>query len=240
MPLYPTPLGTYGPHNLGHPGGTGWMRPLPRSRDGGQSLIPSNFRPSSLAWRPPLPPIPGPGMLSRFGGYTGRSAQRFWKGGPLTGLGLNAAFGAAMTIGTAMTESARWGAKTGYQEDYVGGWVEGWEKGKHKAAGMMIGDVVGMAIGSLIPGGTVIGGVVGSLVGDPIAEFFTRRGDYEKGRRASFNAAGALAKRKVQFGRGFRDSEEAYTMRQMAVQEMAGSLLNARQYLGNEAFFLHR
>jgi len=196
---------------------------------------PTPWAPSGPSWRPPLPPGP-----NAFASYAGRSAQRFWKGGPLTGLGLNAAFGAAMTIGTAMTESARWGAKTGYQEDYVGGWVEGWEKGKHKAAGMMIGDVVGMAIGSLIPGGTVIGGVVGSLVGDPIAEFFTRRGDYEKGRRASFNAAGALAKRKVQFGRGFRDSEEAYTMRQMAVQEMAGSLLNARQYLGNEAFFLHR
>jgi hypothetical protein len=192
---------------------------------------------ASEGWHYPLP-IGQRISASRLGAY----GRRFAEGGPLVGFALNAAFGGAMAVGTAMTESARWGAKTGFQEDYVGGWVHGWEKGKSKAYGMIGGDLAGMALGSLvpIPGATMIGGMIGSLIGDPIAEFFTRRGDYEKGRRASFNAAGAMAKRKVQFGRGFRDTEEAYTMRQMAVQEMAGSLLNARQYLGNEAFFLHR
>lgn len=38
----------------------------------------------------------------------------------------------------------------------------------------------------------------------------------------------------------FANSPTAYTMRQLAVQEMSGSLLNARQYLGQEANFLHQ
>jgi hypothetical protein len=40
-------------------------------------------------------------------------------------------------------------------------------------------------------------------------------------------------------GGNYRDTQVACTMRQAAVQEMSHSLLNARQYLGREAAYLH-
>lgn len=40
-------------------------------------------------------------------------------------------------------------------------------------------------------------------------------------------------------GRGYQDTEQAYTMRQAALQAINRSYLNARFYLGQEASFLH-
>ena len=42
-----------------------------------------------------------------------------------------------------------------------------------------------------------------------------------------------------QLGRGFADTQPAYTMRQAALQAINRSYLNARFYLGQEASFLH-
>lgn len=44
---------------------------------------------------------------------------------------------------------------------------------------------------------------------------------------------------RVNFG-GFRDSVPAFTMRQRALREMQGSLLNATQYMGREAQLAHQ
>jgi hypothetical protein len=184
-------------------------------------------------------------MLSR-AGWSARETRirslRGLRGGGIgIGIGLNLAFAPAIIGGSALTESARWGTKTGYQEDYIGGFVAGARQGVSSATGGLAGELIGAALGAPFgPLGVAVGQIAGNFIGAPVAAFFTRRGSYERGRRASYAAAGAISKHKVQFGRGFRDTEEAYTMRQMAVQEMAGSLLNARQYLGNEAFFLHR
>jgi hypothetical protein len=143
--------------------------------------------------------------------------------------------------GTAVSTSAEWGTKSGYKEDYVGGFVAGAYSGLGENTGMILGEQFGVMLGSpLGPVGAIIGGVAGMVGGGIAGKFFLKRYAYERGRMASLITAGGLAKRKVQFGRGFRDTEEAYTMRQLAIQEMSGSLLSARQYLGNEAAFQHR
>ena len=186
-----------------------------------------------------------PSMLSKAGWSARetriRSLRGLKAGGIGIGIGLNLAFAPAIIGGSALSEGARWGTKTGFQEDYIGGFASGLGQGGASAAGGFVGELIGAALGAPFgPLGVGVGQIAGNLIGFPLAQFFTQRRNYEKGRMASYAAAGAIAKHKVQFGRGFRDTEEAYTMRQMAVQEMAGSLLNARQYLGNEAFFLHR
>jgi len=46
--------------------------------------------------------------------------------------------------------------------------------------------------------------------------------------------------RRSSFGGDYRDTQVAVTMRQAAAREMSGSLMNARQWLGSEASFLHQ
>lgn len=46
--------------------------------------------------------------------------------------------------------------------------------------------------------------------------------------------------RRTRFGGDYRDTQTALTMRQAAVREMSGSLMNARQWLGQESSFLHQ
>ena len=45
--------------------------------------------------------------------------------------------------------------------------------------------------------------------------------------------------RRLELGGDFRDTQDLATMRMRSMQEMSGSLMNARQYLGNEAAFFH-
>ena len=42
------------------------------------------------------------------------------------------------------------------------------------------------------------------------------------------------------FGGRYNDTQQAYTMRSAAAREMSGSLMNARQWLGQEGAFLHQ
>lgn len=44
----------------------------------------------------------------------------------------------------------------------------------------------------------------------------------------------------LHMGGWYRDTQAAYTMRQQAVNDMSGSLMNARQYLGREAHLMHQ
>ena len=197
-------------------------------------------------------PNPGPGMFRDFGraftrrGYTGGEFGRrisrgvrgayFWQTAAIS-----AAVGAGTIVGTTFTKSAEWGTASGHEEDYAGGAVFGARLGFAQAIGGLGGEAIGGLLGSAFgPLGTWAGQVGGGLVGTMAVDYFFKRSAYEHGLTTSYATAGAIAKRKVQFGRGFRDTEEAYTMRQQSVMEMSGSLLNARQYLGNEAFFLHR
>ena len=46
--------------------------------------------------------------------------------------------------------------------------------------------------------------------------------------------------RRVNFGGDYRDTATAMTMRQVAAREMSASLMNARQWLGQEGAFMHQ
>ncbi len=150
----------------------------------------------------------------------------------------------ALTIAGGIMGAAQWGAPTGREEDYVGGAVFGATREFGANAASLVGATFGAAIGSILPGvGTGIGAVVGGVVGGV--------GGYMAGTALSTDPARALgmgaraivrtarATDRIQFGGSFMDTREAFTMRQMAIQEMSGSMLNARQFLGNEAILLH-
>lgn len=142
------------------------------------------------------------------------------------------------TIGGAAVEGARWAAVTGDPADYLGGAVTGGVKGMAGSIGGAVGSLVGTVI---LPGaGSIIGSIAGGVVGYMAGAAALSSPAYALGRFGSQVARTGISKSRIQFGGNFRDSQEAYTMRQLAVQEMAGSLLNARQYLANEAAFFHR
>jgi len=165
------------------------------------------------------------------------------------------AFGTAIIAAGAIEGSAQWGAPTGLEEDYVGGAVYGATKGVGTAVGGAVGGLGGFAlgagIGSIIPGaGTVVGGIIGGAIGLASSLAGYIGGEYVGGNLAQGPArklglgARAIVKTaravdRVQFGGNFVDSRAAHTMRQRAVADMSGSMLNARQFLGNEAIFLH-
>jgi hypothetical protein len=162
---------------------------------------------------------------------------------------IEGAFAAAIITGSAIEGSAQWGASTGLEEDYVGGAVYGATKGIGTAAGGTIGGIGGAAIGAgigtmIFPGvGTIIGGIIGGIggaFGGESAGSQILNGPARQlglGARAIVKTARAVDR--VQFGGNFVDSRAAHTMRQRAVADMSGSMLNARQFLGNEALFLH-
>lgn len=181
----------------------------------------------------------GPKMFSR-------EAMRGYR----TGLIFDAVFAGADIVGSSFRYAGMWAAQTGRQEGLVGGAAYGATRavGANVAASAAgtAGYIAGGALGTLLfPGvGTVVGGLIGGAIGGITG--YTAGGDFidefaqDVGRLGMGLAATGISQNKLNFGGDFRDSQGAYTMRQLAVQEMAGSLLNARQVLGNEANFFHR
>jgi hypothetical protein len=107
-------------------------------------------------------------------------------------------------------------------------------------AGTAIGAGVGEALATfLLPGvGTAIGGYVGGFVGGMLGSM---TGDkIGRGTTQGLINKAVLSTPRVRFGGNFKDSQPAYTMRQKAEQELSGSLLNARRYLGREAQLMHQ
>lgn len=154
-------------------------------------------------------------------------------------LALNLTFAGIESFSEGITKSTEWAAKSGDPADYFGGFYYGTRGGFSKGIGATIGSALGLIGGAFIgPTGAMVGGVAGSIVGSMVGglgdPYFRGKGLY-----ISDVARSSMSARRVNFGNRFRDTREAYTMRQMAVQEMSGSLLNARQYLGNEAAFFH-
>jgi hypothetical protein len=94
-------------------------------------------------------------------------------------------------------------------------------------AGEVLGTFILPVVGTWIGG--IVGGGVGSLAGDKFGRSTTQR---------LFNTVSDTRPR-VRFG-GFKDSQPAYTMRQASEQQLRGSLLNARRYLGAEAQLFHQ
>jgi hypothetical protein len=74
----------------------------------------------------------------------------------------------------------------------------------------------------------LIGGAIGDkVIGRPLEQVMQAAHDFSGGVR------------KLEMGGDFQDTQEAYTMRQVAVREMGSSLLNARRHLGQEAAMMH-
>jgi hypothetical protein len=91
------------------------------------------------------------------------------------------------------------------------------------------------------PLGTVVGGLVGgpwgalagTFVLDPLIQSKVAQGS-----KAFARMGGKV--RRLEMGKGFVDTQQAYSMRQRAEQELNRSLLNARHYLGKEARMMHQ
>jgi hypothetical protein len=93
-----------------------------------------------------------------------------------------------------------------------------------------LGSAGGGVIGGLlpIPGGSVIGSLTGYTIANSIGRSVI----------GSAMTAGQSINH-LNVGGNYKDTEVAYTMRQRAAQEMSGSLLNARMYLGAEGWMQH-
>ncbi len=95
-------------------------------------------------------------------------------------------------------------------------------EGLTMGAGALLG---GMMFG--LPGAIVGGIVADSSISRAIAKPFQILHDYERNFR------------RLRMGGDYQDSAQAFTMRQAAVKEMSGSLLNARAWLGHEGRAMH-
>ena len=221
--------------------------PSSRYRRGALPLRARNFDPIPLSAMPGDSVVPKKSFFkSDF--FTKDRTFREASAGFLKGaaIPLELAIGAAFVVAGGITGAAEWGAPTGLGEDYVGGAVYGATKAAGSALGMSVGAFVGGTIGTLIPVpvigtafGSIAGSIVGTIVGDSIGGKVFGGPAKEFGMAARAVVRTSRAVDRIQFGGSFVDSRAAFTMRQAAVQEMSSSMLNARQYLGNEASFLH-
>ena len=148
------------------------------------------------------------------------------------------AFGAFDTAMETSRTAREFGAK--YNDPtavFIGGTL-GFRRARNRNVVAVIGGSIGTAIGFALGGHPIIGNIVGSTIGGKIGEIWDPGLNAQAGFELQVMRSAAAARR-VNFGGDFEDTQQAYTMRQQAVQEMSGSLMNARQYLGNEAAFFH-
>src|SRR3569833_2320774 len=107
----------------------------------------------------------------------------------------------------------------------IGAWYLGATVGK--AAGAVAGAVVGGA--TLGPVGARVGATVGGFVGEwgtkLVAPFVLD--PYLRHIGRSINRIVGAAQNRVNFGQGFQDSQQAWTMRQRSAQALRGSLAGA-------------
>ncbi|MGC1582164.1 MAG: hypothetical protein WA766_11805 [Candidatus Acidiferrales bacterium] len=149
------------------------------------------------------------------------------------------------------TGSAFRGAKIGYEMGFKGGslFVIGgaaygaYTAPRHHKISEALGQGTSFGVTSLL------GGVIGGAVGGPIGAYV---GSFAAQILAESTVANGIAgivqpivdfgtnMRKQRFGGDYRDTQTAYTMRGAAAREMSRSLLNARQWLGQESAFLHQ
>jgi hypothetical protein len=105
------------------------------------------------------------------------------------------------------------------------------ERGHKVSAGV---EALTTGVGSLI-GGMLFGmpgAVVGGLVGDMAISS-------KIGKGVQFLHDLDRVHHRLNMGGSYEDTQDAWTMRAQAAREMAGSLQNARQWLGKEGSFMH-
>jgi hypothetical protein len=97
---------------------------------------------------------------------------------------------------------------------------------KGHMASRVVGIPMSFALNAIAPG--AIAGFAAFYAGEKLGDAF------------QYAVDGVNASRKLNFGGNYKDTTVAYTMRQKAAQELGGSLLNARTYLGKEAVLFHQ
>lgn len=107
----------------------------------------------------------------------------------------------------------------------------------HKMSAFVAGATDTLAFGAIdiaatALGGPILGFALGSVLGPKIGHVIGHGVQM-------FNDANRNI-RHLNMGGDYKDTEIAYTMRQRAAQEMAGSIMNARRYLGQEALLMHQ
>jgi hypothetical protein len=153
----------------------------------------------------------------RFGGFRGAAKgagigyEMGFKGGSLFVIG-GAAYGMATAPrGQAISQGASYGVGFGVSS-LIGGIIGG-------ALGGVPGAYVGSLAAQFIGGETIDKAIAGVV--QPAVDFGTNM-------------------RRARFGGDYRDTQTAYTMRSVAAREMSRSLMNARQFLGQESAFMHQ
>lgn len=105
----------------------------------------------------------------------------------------------------------------------------------------------GVAAGTSFGATSVLGGVVGGMLGGPIGAWagaivapilFGDVIDKAVGGTIQSAVDFGTNQRRMRFGGDYRDTNTAMTMRQAASREMSRSLMNARQWLGQEGAFM--
>ena len=165
----------------------------------------------------------------RFGKFAGHMGENFL---------YDVAFGAFDTAMETSRTAREFGAK--YNDPtavFIGGTL-GFRRARNRNVVAVIGGSIGTALGFALGGHPIIGNIVGSTIGGKIGEIWDPGLNAQANLELQISRTANVARR-VNFGGDFEDTQQAYTMRQQAVQEMSGSLMNARQYLGNEAAFFH-
>jgi hypothetical protein len=143
------------------------------------------------------------------------------------------------------------GAKIGYSTGLKGNLPFAILGGAYAAATAPKGQAVsrGLASGVGWGGTAAIAGILGTMVGGPAAGWVASvvapmvLGDSVD--KAIVGMVQPLVDfgsnmRKMRFGGDYRDTQTAYTMRAVAAREMSTSLMNARQWLGQEGAFMHQ
>lgn len=141
------------------------------------------------------------------------------------------------------------GAKSGYEIGFKGNLPFFLAFGTYAAIKAPTGHKISAFAGGGVGFGVaaVIGGAVGSMFGipPPIAATISGVLFQDVIDRNITNVVQAAVdfgskQRRINMGGDYRDTQIAMTMRQVAAREMGGSLMNARQWLGQEASFLHQ
>jgi hypothetical protein len=160
-----------------------------------------------------------------FKGFRGGNGGLGWSSGLFGGLDV------AISAGMAKPKEAL-GKTTGAiaaTATGVGGYFAG------KAIGRFVGGVAGSFLGG--PWGAIAGASVGGFVGGTGLPYMID--PYVRKISKPINRLVGSAEHRLNFGNDYQDSAPAYSMRQKALQEMQGSLLNATQWMGREGQLLH-
>lgn len=140
------------------------------------------------------------------------------------------------------------GIKTGYKLGFIGGspFIIGgaafgfaFAKPRHGVS-QAAGEAVGYGMANVLGG--IVGGMLGGVPGAYIGSFAAGIIGGEKMSKAVADVVQPMIDfgynvNHVNFGGNFKDSNIAITMRQRAAQELSGSLINARNFLGQESAF---